>query len=98
MHTNYVSQNTNNAMYHERKVRSISTCITSKEVTTEESNRKNIHSGHHIRGGKKKQLSTNLTLYKAHTNHWTNLRRAEAKRKNEFNLEAWGKETSNTVN
>ena len=32
--------------YIERKVRSISACITSKEVTTEESNRKNIHSGH----------------------------------------------------
>ena len=25
-------------------------------------------------------------LYKAHTNHWTNLRRAETKRKKEFNL------------
>ena len=30
--------------------------------------------------------STNLTLYKAHTNPWTNLRRAETKRKKEFNL------------
>ena len=45
-------------------------------------------------------------LYKAHTNHWTNLRRAETKRKKEFNLlqgknstflEAWDKETSNTM-
>ena len=27
----------------------------------------------------KQKLSTNLTLYKAHTNHWTNLRRAETK-------------------
>ena len=40
------------------------------------------------------------------TNHWTNLWRAETKRKKEFNLlqgknsiflEAWGKETSNTI-
>ena len=46
---------------------------------------------------KKKKLSTNLTLYKAYTNHWTNLRRAETKRKKEFNSEAWEKETSNTV-
>ena len=30
-------------------------------------------------------------LYKAHTNHWTKLRRAETKRKKEFNLEAWEK-------
>ena len=48
----------------------------------------------------KQKLSTNLTLYEAHTNHWTNLRRAETKRKKEFNLpqgknstilEAWEK-------
>jgi len=54
----------------------------------------------------KQKLSTNLTLYEAHTNHWTNLRRAETKRKKEFNLlqgknstflEAWEKETSNTI-
>ena len=44
-----------------------------------------------------KKLSTNLTLYEAYTNHCTNLRRAETKRKKEFNLEAWEKETSNTV-
>ena len=44
-----------------------------------------------------KKLSTNLTLYEAYTNHWTNLRRAENKRKEEFNLEAWEKETSNTI-
>ena len=36
----------------------------------------------------------NFTLYKAYTNHWTNLRGAETKRKKEFNLEAWEKETS----
>ena len=41
-------------------------------------------------------LSTNLTLYKTYTNHWTKLRGAETKRKKEFNLEAWEKETSNT--
>ena len=44
-----------------------------------------------------KKLSTNLTLYEAYTNHWTNLRRAETKRKKEFNLEVWEMETSNTI-
>ena len=44
-----------------------------------------------------KTLSTNLTLYEAYTNHWTSLRRTETKRKKEFNLEAWEKETSNTI-
>ena len=38
----------------------------------------------------------NLTLYEAYTNHWANFRREETKRKKEFNLEAWEKETSNT--
>ena len=45
----------------------------------------------------KTRLSTDLTLYEAYTNHWTNLRRAKTKRKKEFNLEAWEKETSNTI-
>ena len=36
-------------------------------------------------------------LYETYTNHWTNLRRAETKKKKEFNLEVWGKETSNTI-
>ena len=54
----------------------------------------------------KQKLSINLTLYEAHTNHWTNLRREETKRKEEFNLlqgknstflEAWEKETSDTI-
>ena len=54
----------------------------------------------------KEKLNTNLTLYKAYTNYWTNLRRAETERKSEFNLlqgknstflEAWEKETSNTI-
>ena len=54
----------------------------------------------------KQKLSTNPTLYKDYTNHWANLRRAETKRKKEFNLlqgknstfiEAWEKETSNTI-
>ena len=63
------------------------------------------HSALPIRGKTNKQkLSTNLTLYEAHTNHWTNLRREETKRKGKFNvlqgknstfLEAWEKETSN---
>ena len=56
------------------------------------------HSALPIRGKTSKQnLSTNLTLYKACTNQWTNLRRAETKRKKEFNLEVWEKETSNTI-
>ena len=29
--------------------------------------------------------------------HWTNCRRAENKRKKEFSLEVWEKETSNTI-
>ena len=45
----------------------------------------------------RKKLSTNLPLYKAYTNHWTKLRRAETKRKKEFNLEARKRETSNTI-
>ena len=45
----------------------------------------------------KQKTSTNLTLSKAYTNHWTNLRRGEIKRKKEFNLEAWEKETSNAI-
>ena len=45
----------------------------------------------------KQKLGTNLTLNETHTNHWTTLRRAETKRKKEFNLEAWEKETSNTI-
>ena len=39
-----------------------------------------------------KNISSNLTLYEAYTNHWTKLRKAEIKRKKEFNLEAWEKE------
>ena len=39
----------------------------------------------------------NLTLYETYTNHWTNLRRAETKRRKEINLEDWEKETSNTI-
>ena len=45
----------------------------------------------------KQKLSTNLTVYKAYTNHWTELRRAETKRKKEFNIEVWEKETSNSI-
>ena len=44
-----------------------------------------------------KKLSTNLTLYKAYTGHWTNLRREETERKKEFSLEVWEKKTSNTI-
>ena len=45
----------------------------------------------------KQKLITKLTLYETYTNNWTNLRRAETKRKKEFSLEAWEKETSNTI-
>ena len=48
-----------------------------------------------------KNLSRNLTIYEAYTNHWTKLRRSETKKKKKkkekFNLEAWEKETSNTI-
>ena len=47
--------------------------------------------------GEKKNLSTNLTLYKAYTNDGTNLRRTQNKRKKEFSLEAWEEETSNSI-
>ena len=46
---------------------------------------------------KTKNLSTNLILYKAYANQWTNLRRAETKRRKESNLEAWNKEISDTI-
>jgi len=46
------------------------------------------YSALHIRGKQtnKQKLSTNLILYEAYTNLWTKLRRAENKRKKEFNL------------
>jgi len=52
------------------------------------------HSALPIRGKTNKQtskqkLSKNLALYEASANHCTNLRRAETKRKKEFNLEVW---------
>ena len=61
-----------------------------------------------IRGKTNKQTKTSpkLTLYEAYTNHWTQLRRAEIKRKKEVNflqgknstfLEVLVKETSKTV-
>ena len=56
------------------------------------------HSTLPIRGKTNKQkLSTNLTLYEAYTNNWTNFRRAETKGKKEFSLEAWEKESLNTI-
>ena len=56
------------------------------------------HSALPIRGKTNKQeLSPNLTPYEVYTNYRTNLRRAETKRKKEFNIVAWEKETSNTV-
>ena len=59
-----------------------------------------------IQTNKQTETQHNLTLYKACTNHWTNLRRAETNRKKEFKLlqvknsifsEAWEKEISNTI-
>ena len=49
---------------------------------------------------KNKQTKTQHKSHpiQAYTNHWTNLRRAETKRKKEFNLESWEKETSYTTN
>ena len=56
------------------------------------------HSALPIRGKTNKQeLSPNLTPYEVYTNYRTNLRRAETKRKKGFNLEAWEKETSDTI-
>ena len=51
-----------------------------------------------IRGKTNKQkLSTKLTLYETHINHWTKLRRAETLQgKNSTLLEAWEKDT-NTI-
>ena len=46
---------------------------------------------------RKKKLSTNLTQFKAYTNHWTKLRSAKTKRKKELKFEGWEKETSNTI-
>ena len=43
------------------------------------------------------KLSTNMNIYEAYTNHWTKLRKSETKRKKEFNLEVWEKETLNTI-
>ena len=52
------------------------------------------HSALPIRGKTNKQISPYTDAY---TNHWTNLRKEEAKRNKEFGLEAWEKETSNTI-
>ena len=46
---------------------------------------------------KKQQLRTNLTPYESYINHRTNRRKAETKRKKEFNFEDWEKETSNKI-
>ena len=77
---------------------------TSSKQQTKENYKQNhqqtglpLHSALLIRGKTNKKLSTNLTLYEAYTNHWTNIRRAETKSKKEFNPEDWQKETSNTI-
>ena len=47
---------------------------------------------------KKEKNKQILTLHEADTNHHcTKFRRAENKKKKEFKLEAWEKETSNTI-
>ena len=64
------------------------------------------HSALPIRGKTNKNSAQISPLYKAYTNHWTKLTRAETKKKKEFNLlqgtnstflEAWEKQTSNTI-
>ena len=45
----------------------------------------------------KQKVSTNLILYKLTQRHWTNLERAETKKKKEFILEAWEREASHTI-
>jgi len=42
-------------------------------------------------------VCTSHPLHEAYTNHWTNLTRAETKRKKEFNLKAWENGTSDTI-
>ena len=73
----------------QKEIEKIQTKSSADRITTS-------HSLAHQRKSKQK-LNTNLTLYEAYTNHWTNLRRAEAKRKKVFNLETWEKEISNTI-
>ena len=79
-----------------------------KYKTNHQQTRVPPHSALPIRGKQtnKQKLSTNLTLYKAYTNHWTNFWRSETKSKKEFNLlqvknssllETWEKETSHTI-
>ena len=78
----------------------IQTQSSADKITT------SVSLAHQRKNKQTKKLSKNLTLYEAYTNHWTNLKRAETKRKKEFNLlqgktsnflEAWEKETSNTI-
>ena len=61
--------------------------------------RQNYHLTQPCPSGEKQtnKNSAQITLYEAYTNHWAKLRREETKRKKEFNLEAWEKETSNTM-
>ena len=55
------------------------------------------HSALPIRGGGG-ELNTNLTLYKAYTNHWAKLRRAETERKKELNLEKKMEKMQESIN
>jgi len=52
---------------------------------------------HQRKNKQTKQLSTDITLHKIYTYHCANLRRAETKKNQEFNPEAWEEETSNTI-
>ena len=51
----------------------------------------------HQRKNKQTNKQTKTQHKSNPTNHRTKLMRAETKRKKEFNLEAWEKETSNTI-
>ena len=79
----------------------LQTKSSADRITTSSSfhhQRKNKQAKKKKKKEKKKKLSTNLTLYEAYTSHCTNLRKAEPKRKKEFNLEPWEKDISNTIN
>ena len=73
--------------------------ITSNRITT------SLSHGHRAEGGEggagltssHQKARKSCTLQEPYTNHWTKLTRTETKRKKEFNLEAWKKETSSTV-
>ena len=68
--------------------RLIQTTNKTKIQTQSSADRITPHSALPVRGKTSKQtkLSTNLTLYEAYNDHWTNLRRTETKRKKNLTL------------